>query len=396
MRFLRFLGVLLVIAVLLAGVQMLRGVPAPTVSYQSSQASVPGPAPKLPWPLQGQAAVSVEGIGPMGTYGGNTPVPIGSVAKIMTALLVLEKHPLSLNQQGPTLTLTSADVQAYQAEQAVQQSVVPVAAGEQLTEYQLLEGLLVRSGNNLAQILARWVGGSQANFVKIMNARAKALGLSHTTYADASGLSSSTVSTAQDQLKLAALAMQNPVFAQIVAEPQVTLPVAGTVYNYNGMVGHFGVIGIKTGSTLAAGGCFVFAMQRSIGGKNVTVLGAVFGEGTGLPLQAALNASVQLGTAALNAVKPVQVLASGSRIATIKAPWGATAAVQATQGVQFYGWGGLPVQLHFSKKVLGTPLAAGTRVGQVQVQVGSQSQAVPLKSTGTIPAPSLRWRLTRL
>ncbi len=400
MRFLRVLGIVVLIVVILAVVQVVRGAPAPTVSLRSTQETVSGARPSLPWPSTGEAAVAVQGIGTMGSYGGNAPMPIGSVAKVMTALLVLEKHPLTLGQQGPSLTMTQADVQTYQQEAATQQSYVAVAAGEKLTEYELLQGLLVPSGNNFAQILAQWVGGSQAKFVQMMNAKAKALGLTRTTYADASGLSPATVSSAQDQLKLATVAMQNPVFAQIVAQPQVALPSPeGLVYNYNKEIGHIigqdTVIGVKTGSTLAAGGCYVFAMQRNIGGQNVIVYGAVFGAGTTLPLDTAISEGIGLGKAALDGVHPVQVLASGSGVGQISAPWQASVGVNAGSSVQFYGWGGLRIQTQLLPKALKAPVAAGVTVGTLRVQIGDQTAKVPVKAAGAVSAPPLRWRLLR-
>jgi D-alanyl-D-alanine carboxypeptidase (penicillin-binding protein 5/6) len=400
MRFLRVLGIVVLIVVIVAVVQVVRGVPAPTVSLRSSQQTVSGARPSLPWPSTGQAAVAVQGIGTMGSYGGNASMPIGSVAKMMTALLVLEKHPLSLGQQGPSLTMTQADVLTYQQDAATQQSYVAVAAGEKLTEYELLQGLLVPSGNNFAQILANWVGGSQAKFVQMMNAKAKALGLTHTTYADASGLSPSTVSTAADQLKLATIAMQDPVFAEIVAEPQVVLPPPeGLVYNYNKEIGHTigqdTVIGVKTGSTLAAGGCYVFAMQRNISGKNVVVYGAVFGAGTTLPLDTAISQGISLGKAALDAVHPVQVLASGTSVGQISTPWQASVGITVANAVQFYGWGGLHITAQLQSKALKAPVASGSTVGTLRVQIGSQTAKVPLKAAGTVSAPSLRWRLLR-
>ncbi len=401
MRILRFFGVLVLIVVVLAVVQMVRGVPSPSVSLQAAGKTVPGPSPRLPWPASGEAAIAVQGIGPMGSYGGTASMPIGSVAKVMTALLVLEKHPLTLGQQGPSITMTQADVLTYQQDAVTHQSYVAVAAGEKLTEYQLLEGLLVPSGNNFARILAHWVGGSQAQFVQMMNAKAKALGLRHTTYADASGLSALTVSDAQDQLRLAEIAMQNPVFAQIVAEPQVSLPSPeGLVYNYNKEIGHtIGrdmVIGVKTGSTLAAGGCYVFAMQRNIAGKNVIVYGAVFGAGGLYPLDTAISEGTTLGTAALNAVEPVHVVQSGSQVASLTAPWQGSVGVKTSQALQFYGWGGLPVKLSLQAKTLKAPVPVGSDVGRLHVQVGHQTQSVRLQSTGAVQSPSLRWRLLRL
>ena len=116
---------------------------------------------------------------------------------------------------------------------AEDQSVVAVRAGEQLTERQLLEALLIPSGNNIARMLAARVAGSETRFVAEMNAEARALGMGHTTYTDPSGFDPSTVSTAADQLRVFRRAMRFPVFRQIVSMASVTLPVAGTLTNFD-------------------------------------------------------------------------------------------------------------------------------------------------------------------
>jgi hypothetical protein len=86
------------------------------------------------------------------------------------------------------------------------------------------------------------------------------------------------VSTAADQLRLVDRAMRLPVFASIVATPSATLPVAGTVHNTNTLLGHNGFVGVKTGSTAAAGGCFAFRAIRWIDGKRTTITGVVLGQ----------------------------------------------------------------------------------------------------------------------
>src|SRR5204863_304982 len=80
-------------------------------------------------------------------------------AKVMTAYLVLRDHPLGLGQDGPTITLTDADVVDTDRRRRQQESVVPIDAGEQLTERQALQALLLPSANNIAEVLARWDAG---------------------------------------------------------------------------------------------------------------------------------------------------------------------------------------------------------------------------------------------
>jgi D-alanyl-D-alanine carboxypeptidase (penicillin-binding protein 5/6) len=154
----------------------------------------------------------------------------------------------------------------------------PYAAGEQLTERQALQALLLPSANNIAAVLARWDAGSTDRFVARMNDTARSLGMTHTRYTDPSGYDDATVSTAADQVRIVDRAMRLPVFASIVATPSATLPVAGTVHNTNTLLGHNGFVGVKTGSTAAAGGCFAFRAIRWIDGKRTTITGVVLGQ----------------------------------------------------------------------------------------------------------------------
>ena len=196
----------------------------------------------------------------------------------MTAYLVLRDHPLRPGEDGATITLTDADVVDTDRRRRQQESVVSIAAGEQLTERQALQALLLPSANNIAAVLARWDAGSANQFVARMNAAARSLGMTHTRYTDPSGYDDATVSTAADQVRIVDRAMRLPVFASIVATPSATLPVAGTVHNTNRLLGRDGFVGVKTGSTAAAGGCFAFRAIRWIDGKRTTITGVVLGQ----------------------------------------------------------------------------------------------------------------------
>jgi serine-type D-Ala-D-Ala carboxypeptidase (penicillin-binding protein 5/6) len=229
------------------------------------------------WPAYGQAAVRV-GQSQVQAGPNQHAAAIASVAKVMTAYLVLRGHPLRPGQDGPTITLTDADVADTDSRRGQHESVVPIAAGEQLTERQALEALLLPSANNIAAVLARWDAGSERRFVARMNATARSLGMTHTRYTDPSGYDDATVSTAADQVRIVVRAMRLPVFASIVATPSATLPVAGTVHNTNTLLGHSGFVGVKTGSTAAAGGCFAFRAIRWIDGKRTTITGVVLGQ----------------------------------------------------------------------------------------------------------------------
>jgi serine-type D-Ala-D-Ala carboxypeptidase (penicillin-binding protein 5/6) len=163
---------------------------------------LPGSAPEPAWPARGQAALVVRGIGSLGSAGGDEPRPTASLAKVMTAYLTLKNYPLSRTGGGFTLTVTPAEARSEVQDAKQDESVVAVRAGERLDERQLLEALLIPSGDNIAQLLAAYETGSVSRFVAEMNRTARALGMDHTTYTDPSGYQPTTVSDAADQLRV--------------------------------------------------------------------------------------------------------------------------------------------------------------------------------------------------
>ena len=237
-----------------------------------------GKVPSAVWPAYGQAAFIETGRPQVQAGPNQHAAAIASVAKVMTAYLVLRDHPLRAGEDGSTITLTDADVADTDRRRGQHESVVSIAAGEQLTEREALQALLLPSANNIAAVLARWDAGLQERFVARMNATARSLGMTHTRYTDPSGYDDATVSTAADQVRIVDRAMRLPVFASIVATPSATLPVAGIVHNTNTLLGRNGFVGVKTGSDDAAGGCFAFRAIRWIDGKRTTITGVVLGQ----------------------------------------------------------------------------------------------------------------------
>ena len=253
------------------------------------------------WPQQGQAALAL-GNGRPAASPHEQRVPIASLAKVMAAYLTLERYPLSGAQGGFTITVSAAQAQAVAQDARQGQSVVAVRAGEQLTERQLLEALLIPSGNNIARMLAAQVAGSQTRFIAEMNAAAAALGMSHTIYTDPSGFDPGTVSTAADELRVFQEAMRFPVFRQIVSMPSVTLPVAGTVTNFDPLIAD-GYAG-KTGSDSAAGGCLAFFTHVTVDGRSLIAAGVVLGQGEGSDTPGLLAAAGEAAEQLIESVAP--------------------------------------------------------------------------------------------
>ena len=385
---LRAAGLVLLLLVL-AVVQYLRPLPAvPPRPLLPASAHVPGAAPGLPWPGTGWAALGAVGLGVVATSGPEKPQPIASVAKVMTALVVLDGKPIPAGQQGPSLTVTAQDVADYAAKRDQGQSVVRVAAGEQLTEYQLLQGLLIPSGNNIADLLARWVAGSVPAFVDRMNARARAIGLKSTTFVDTSGFDPRTVSTPSDLVRLGSIAIADPVVAEVVAQPQAELPVAGTVYNVDYAVGQGVIAGIKTGSSPEAGACFLFSSPQ----PGFTIVGAVMGLGS---LDDAFAATKALIRAAAGAMQAVSVVTKDQAVGRYVSPWGSQTDILAGAQVLLVEWPGLLVRTQLEAPAAHAPLAPGSAAGTLLVTVGEQQVRVPLLTADPLFEPGNRWRLLR-
>jgi D-alanyl-D-alanine carboxypeptidase (penicillin-binding protein 5/6) len=394
-------AVIVAAAVAWVAVQLLRPVPSLTLAASVTTVRVlPGAAPHPDWPGRAEAAIGLPGIGLLGAHGGSRPVPIASLAKIMTAYVVLGGHPLPAGGSGPAITVTVADAAAYARDERQGQSVVRVVPGEKLTERQALEALLIPSGNNIAAMVARWDAGSEGAFVAKMNARARLLGLRGTRYADASGADSATVSTASDQFRLTVRALQIPAFRQIVAMAQVTLPVAGLAYNVDSALGHDGITGVKTGSTLQAGGCLAFAAIRTVAGSPVTIVGVVLG----VPATAAqpselggvISASENLLGSVAAGLEHFQVVRPGTVLGHVSGAWAAGPAAVAATGVSVTAWPGTPVTVTVAPRQLGHAVSRGQPVAQATVTIGSYLSHITLDASQDAPAPSVSWLLTRL
>jgi serine-type D-Ala-D-Ala carboxypeptidase (penicillin-binding protein 5/6) len=307
---------------------------------------------------------------------------------------VLADHPLAPDQDGPSVTVTGADVATELQDQNTDQANIQVAAGEVLTERQMLEGMLIHSANNFADLLADWDAGSVPAFVVKMNAAARALGMTQTTYSDASGFSTQTVSTAADQAKLASDLIENPTVAQIVDNTSVTLPVAGTVPSYTPLVGVDDVVGLKSGFTSAAGGCDVLALSDTVDGVPIEVIVAVTGyQGAGDVITPAGLEALSVARQAVARLHSVAVVTPGQRVGVAKAA-GYSAPVVARSGISFLAW---PGQHVVERLTVDRPPPPGARVGwpvgTVTAQVGQQELTVPVATGRTLPTPSFFQRV---
>lgn len=235
---------------------------------------------QLAWPATGAAAVGTLEDGLLAhSADSDKPRPTASMAKVITALAVLEKLPLKAGQSGPTYTITAEDVANYREYVAKGGSVLPVYEGMTLTQYQALQAMFLPSANNIADMLAVRTFGSMDAYTAYAQGMLHRMGLDQTVVSDASGFSPDTVSTPADLVAIGIAALKNPVIAEIVGQTQAWIPGAGVVHNTNELLGVDGVIGIKTGTTDQAGNCLLFAARYTgKNGQNSTIVGVVMGD----------------------------------------------------------------------------------------------------------------------
>jgi D-alanyl-D-alanine carboxypeptidase (penicillin-binding protein 5/6) len=390
--------VIIVVLLGLVIVQVERPLPSQHVAIaRTTVIRVPAGA-MIPWPSSGESAVEIDGV--VRTSGSQTPVPIASLAKMMTAYIVLKDHPITAQQTGPSIPITSADAATYALDAAASDSVLKVIAGESLPESQALEALLIASADNIADVLAQWDSGSISAFVAKMNATAHSLGMSNTKYTDPSGLAATTVSTARDQLIMTTAAMAIPALANIVAMPEASFPDGETIQNFNYDVGHFGVIGVKTGSDSAAQGCWAFAAKRAIGGIQQLVYGVVLGipatsEGF---VEPALSAGVALANTMPFTVRSIVAAPASSVVGYVTAPWRKNPVpLTALHSVAGFAQAGGSVSLRLEVQGLtGTTVRRSQRLGSLIAHGLHGASNTPVVAEDAGSGPSLLWRLTRL
>jgi len=394
----RLLAVLALLVVVVAGVFVGARLhdPAPVAvvkAAETSSVSVPNDAESLPWPTMGQGAIAVPSIGIDVASAPETPVPVASLTKMMTAYVILHDHPLNPGQNGPRITMTQANVDDFDDDTVQDESNAQVSLGEVLTEHQLLSGMLVHSANNYALALARWDAGSIDAFVGKMNQTAQKLGMDQTHYADPSGFDQASQSTASDLLKVAGPDMTNPVFAAIVKQTSVTLPVAGTISTYTPLLGVQGVIGVKSGFTTQAGGCDVLAVVRKAQGLPVLILAAVTGQNGANALNVAALHALDLANNVGTDIGATPVVKAGQVVAHVSVA-GHTAAATVSSTIKVLSWPGVSAsRLLTATRTITPGTPQGTRIGSIVVKLGTQRFSVPVRLKASLPKESLLQRI---
>lgn len=366
--------------------------PAPLIKPKINSYSRETAQPDIAWPVYGQAAVGDTDSGLLAQKSEEAPRPIASVSKVMTALAIIRQKPLALNQQGPVITLTDTDVDSYNEYIVKDGSVVKITAGEKLTEYQLLQAILLPSANNMADTGARWAFGSVKEYTVFANKLALSLGMKQTTISDASGFSAKTISTAGDLVLLGRAALKEPVLAEIFAQTEASIPVHGSIKNVNLLLGKEEINGIKTGNTEEAGGCFLGSATRTMpDGSKKTLLTAIIGAPT---RSKALEDTVPLLRSTQQNFELVNLVKTGYEVGYYAVPWQGNIPVYAKNDLQILVWRGKKVKALIDLGVLSAPASKDQKVGTVTVT--GQKNTVDAILGDNITSPSNSWRWQRV
>jgi D-alanyl-D-alanine carboxypeptidase (penicillin-binding protein 5/6) len=349
---------------------------------------------------QAKAALQFPGFGATGITapdfpgatqynGSDASMPMASVTKTVTALVVLDKKPLKAGDDGPTITFGQADVDIWNDVIAEGGSWAPVEAGTSMTEKQALEAMLLPSANNYAISLAKWSYGSTDAFVKAAKAWLAEKKFTGTKLDSPDGLSPASVSTTKDLIGIGELALADPVLSTIVTQKTVTLPGAGKQDNTNTLLGVDGIDGIKTGNTDQAGNCLLFSAQITVGQSKVRVIGVVLGAPTHDDLWASVKTLLVSMKSGFHEVDAAKV---GQEYGTYTTAWGAKSKLVATSTKMFLVWSDTPIEVSLQTRSLQSG-AKGEVVGEVTFTLNGKTQTAQLALKSALPDPGPWWRL---
>jgi serine-type D-Ala-D-Ala carboxypeptidase (penicillin-binding protein 5/6) len=347
--------------------------------------------PALAFPGYGASAVGAVGYpGVLAQSGATTALPMASISKVITALVVLEAHPLAVGESGPVATMTAADAALYGTYLAQNGTVANVRAGMTFTELQLLELTLVKSANNYTMSMVLWAFGSQDAFLAATNTWLAAHGLTGIIMVEPTGINPANVAPVDQLIELGRIALEHPVVADIVNRKTSDIPQVGVLPNTNELLGINGVDGIKTGTLDDFGANLLFSADYLVGETTVTVIGVVLGG----PNHDVIDSDILtlLGTVVGNFTE-VEVAADAEPFATYEATWGDTTQAVAADRTTLLTWAGAPITAEVETDDLRVG-GAGDDVGDVTFTSGPMSVTVDLELAVDLEDPGAWWRLT--
>ncbi len=359
----------------------------PSVSLSSKVTVVP-----VDWPTGVDAAVGSLTTGVLAqSKTVEEPRSIASIAKVITAIAVMRKKPITSTTET-IITFTNADQALYEKYATSDGSNIAVSTGDQLSEYQALEAMLLPSANNMADSLAIWAFGSLDSYTTYANDMVRSFGLTKTSVGEASGFNDTVLSTPSELIVLGQKLMADPLLAQIVKEQSTTLPTVGIINNTNQLL-NSGASGIKTGHTATAGYCLLLIKNYQISATYTTsIITAVLGASTA---EDSFVISDGLVTNAQKNFGTNQVIPKHTAISIIQTPWGNKSTIETSVAVVAYGWKAMPRKAITKPMQIKAPAKAGSIVGLITTfNDGGYEQNYDIVLASAIYSPSVWWRLT--
>jgi D-alanyl-D-alanine carboxypeptidase (penicillin-binding protein 5/6) len=347
--------------------------------------------PALAFPGYGASAVGAVGYpGVLAQSGATTPLPMASITKVITALVVLDAHPLAPGDTGPTVTMTAADVALYGSYLAQNGTVATVRAGLTFTERQLLELTLIKSANNYAASVALWAFGTQDAFLTAARTWLGDHGLDRIVISEPTGIDPGNVAPVDQLVELGRIALAHPVIAEIVASPTTDVPPLGVLPNTNELLGLGGVDGIKTGTLDDFGANLLFSADYTVGQSTVTVIGVVLGG----PDHDVIDRDILtlLDSTVANFTE-IEVAGAAEPFGWYDPIWGDPVAAVAAERTTLLTWAGTPVRFDVVTDDVRTG-AAGDDVGDIIATSGPTTVRIDLELAADLDDPGPWWRLT--
>ncbi|WP_311259326.1 D-alanyl-D-alanine carboxypeptidase [Microbacterium sp. WCS2018Hpa-9] len=372
----------------------------PAVTTRAPQLPV-GEAVALATHTAAASAISIAGAdaylgeGASGTWsatGTGEPLPVASITKLITALVILDAAPLaSADDPGPTITFGKSDHDLYDQYYVRGATIAPMPTGASMSLHDALAVMLIPSASNYAEALSSRVFGSQNAFLDATRDWLASHGLTGTTVTEPTGISPRNTSTPADLLAIAKLAAAHPAIAQIVATPSISIPGAGPLYNTNSLLGTAGITGLKTGNLGEGAHNLLYTATLDVGSADpLAITGVVLGGSS----RESVNATV---IAELESIRSgfhhVPVATAGQQVGSISTPWGSTAELVIGESASIFTWSDTPIELTMD---IDTPptYRDGTVVGSVTWTAGPNTVTAPVEIAGSIDPPTEWWRLT--
>lgn len=384
-------AIVLLLVVIIGTIVYFRPLPAATVTLNLPETPKPG-APSIDWPSTGQAELSAVGYDLAISNAQPQPVSTASMAKVITALCVLEKHPLALGESGPSITMTADDVARLQEQLDQGGSHLNISEGEVLTQYQLLQGMLLPSANNIADSLAVWAFGSLDQYQKFAQQFVKQHKMLQTTIGpDASGFDPATQSTITDLTALGKLALANPVIMQVAGTQSATFETAGTVYNTNKLLSGGVLTGLKTGMNEGNTGGFIFTSSVSKANRTIPITGVIVNAGSSAN---AVVQAEQLAASVRDDFEHISYVKSKQIIGTAKTAWGTTTPITAAKDASVVRW--RANKLWHTEQLSQIDATRPGTIGTLTIRTNGAKATSPIVITTPAAPPSAIWRLTHV